>query len=101
MPIPTQAEWIEIAKTGADGVWQIGQIDKATARALDKLVRQGVLVKCRGRFCGISPLKTIWCAPGTRFNIIECVELVEVHGAAAETQARVHAEYEAQFAVAA
>jgi hypothetical protein len=48
------------------GVPDIGQIDGAVARDLDRLVHQGVLVKYRGYWdtlspdFGLGPLKTIW-----------------------------------------
>ena len=48
------------------GVPNIGQIDKIVAKDLDRLVRQGVLVKYRGYWntlspdYGMGPLKTIW-----------------------------------------
>jgi hypothetical protein len=45
--------WLNEAMTSAHGVWNIGQIDKATARALDKLVKAGKLVKSTGLFQGL------------------------------------------------
>lgn len=101
MPYPTTAEWIEIALTGDDGVWQIGQIDKPTERALNKMVRQGKLCKARGRWMGISNPKTIWHRPGLGFNIIECVQLIEAHGEAAEIQQAAYDAFAAQFSQAA
>lgn len=66
MPYPTTAEWIEIARKG-DVIVNIGQIDKVTARALDKLVRKGELLKWRGKWYpvagapwGLGPDKTCW-----------------------------------------
>lgn len=101
MPYPTKDEWIAQALTGDDGVWQIGQIDDVTARALNKLVRQGRLCKARGRFMGISNPKTIWHRPGLGFNIIECVQLIEAHGEAAEIQQAAYDAFAAQFSEAA
>lgn len=66
MSNPTAAEWIEIARKG-EVIVNIGQIDKPTARALDKLVRAGELLKWRGKWYpvagasfGIGPDKTCW-----------------------------------------
>jgi hypothetical protein len=51
-------------------ICNIGQIDKPTARALDKLVRGGKLAKWRGHWYpiaganfGMGPLKTCWGIP--------------------------------------
>lgn len=55
-------EWIETA-LGGESVWNIGQIDDATARALNKLVKQGRLAKSRLSWCGISALRTVWHLP--------------------------------------
>lgn len=66
MPYPTTDEWIEIARRG-EVIVNIGQIDKLTARALDKLVRAGELLKWRGKWYpvagaawGLGPDKTCW-----------------------------------------
>lgn len=60
---PSKQDWINRALAG-DPIWQLGQIDRPTERALNRLVRQGELRKHRVRFMGISPLKTVWCKPG-------------------------------------
>ena len=64
MPAPTTAQWIEIALSG-ELVVDIGQIDKATARELNRLVKAGKLARCRGFWSSmlVGPLKTIWAAP--------------------------------------
>jgi len=59
----TTQDWINVALSGKP-VWNIGQIDKPTARALDKMVQQGVLEKDRAHWMHISPLKTVWHLPG-------------------------------------
>lgn len=66
MTYPTTDEWIAIARTG-EVVVNIGQIDKSTARALNKLVATGELLKWRGKWFpvagaafGIGPDKTCW-----------------------------------------
>ena len=70
MSIPTTAEWVDTALSG-NLVVDIGQIDKATAAALNKLVREGKLARCRGYWSNllIGPAKTIWCAPHGRWAI--------------------------------
>lgn len=40
-------------------VWQIGQLDAPTVRALDRLAKSGRLVKSRDHWCGLK-LKTVW-----------------------------------------
>ena len=59
----TPGPWIARALSGVGSVWNIGQLDKPTERALDKLVRKGRLIKSRARWCNISPLKSVWYAP--------------------------------------
>lgn len=59
----TTAEWVAVALSGVP-VWNIGQIDKATARELDRLARRGVLVRGKYSFCNISRPKTVWSLPG-------------------------------------
>lgn len=53
----TSADWIAAALDRP--VWDIGQIDKATRRELDKLVRDGKLWKERSLWAGLC-LKTVW-----------------------------------------
>lgn len=79
MRTPETQAWIDRACAG-EAVWDIGQIDAQTARALDKLVRRGLLLKLRGSFMGMSPLKTIWAMPGTTFPLIERVQVVSACG---------------------
>jgi len=43
-------------------VWNIGQLDRATVRALDALARKGQLVRTREHWCGLR-LKTVWRLP--------------------------------------
>ena len=57
-------------------ICNVGQIDKANQRALNRLVRDGVLVKWRGYWhpvsgasFGIGPLKTCWALPCVRAGI--------------------------------
>jgi hypothetical protein len=50
-----------IAKALATEVWNIGQLDAATVRSLDKLAKAGTLVRTREYFCGLR-LKTVWRA---------------------------------------
>lgn len=63
----TAQDWTDTALDG-EPVWSIGQIDDATARALNRLVKQGWLAKSRLRWCGISGLKTVWHLPGQRVD---------------------------------
>ena len=79
----SKEEWIERVLSG-EAVWNIGQIDDETARALNRLVKQGRAIKARGSFCGISQPKTIWCLPSTRHAVYESVKLVEANGDAAD-----------------
>jgi hypothetical protein len=53
----TTAAWIETALS--QPVYNIGQIDKATAKELDKLVRAGKLTKERWLWAGMC-MKTVW-----------------------------------------
>ncbi len=64
----TTEYWINLALLGTESIWNIGQLEQATVRALDKLVRQGKLVKTRARFCNISSLKTVWFSPSYDFQ---------------------------------
>lgn len=57
--MPTTAQWIEQALTGE--VCNIGQIDRQTDAALNRLARAGRLTKERGLWAGLS-LKTVWRA---------------------------------------
>lgn len=50
--------WINHLMAG-NPVWNIGQLDKATVRALDVLVRRGVATKGRVAWC-FGPMKTVW-----------------------------------------
>lgn len=68
MPRPKQ-EIINEALAGTV-ICNIGQVDKETQRALDKLVRAGTLAKWRGYWYptpganwGIGPLKSCWGLP--------------------------------------
>lgn len=70
--MPTKQEIIHQAACG-EVICEVGQINKETARALDKLVKGGHLKKWRGRWypiagCqfGIGPLKTCWALPSTK-----------------------------------
>lgn len=71
---------------------QLGQIDKPSVIALNRLVREGKLARCRGYWSGhcIGPLKTIWAAPGETFRTRQIVEIVEATPAfiAADEHAR-------------
>ena len=55
-------DWVSYALNG-NAVWSIGQLDKATIRALNALVRRGVLVTSRLSWCNISTAKTVWHLP--------------------------------------
>ena len=55
-------DWIARALAG-HAVWNLGQLDKATVRALDALVRRGVLAKSRLSWCNISAPKAVWHLP--------------------------------------
>jgi hypothetical protein len=59
-------DWTARALTG-DPVWNIGQIDRATVRALDKLAKAGLLVKDRGLWAGLVE-KTVWARSGAEVN---------------------------------
>jgi hypothetical protein len=41
-------------------VWDIGQLEPADKRALDKAVKAGALIKERGHWCNLAPLHTCW-----------------------------------------
>lgn len=60
-------QWIIDKALDGEVVVNIGQVDKPTTRALDKMVRTGTLLKWRGYWFpvagadfGIGPLKTCW-----------------------------------------
>ena len=60
-------DWIVPAALAGDVIVNIGQIDKPTARQLDRLVRAGTLIKWRGKWFpvagapwGLGPDKTCW-----------------------------------------
>jgi len=74
----TTQEWIEAALSG-ELVVNIGQLDKQTVAALNKLVREGKLARCRGYWCSllIGPLKTIWAAPHALWAIGQFVSVAE------------------------
>ena len=57
----TTQDWVN--KALEDRVWDIGQLDANTKKALNNLVAAGHLVKYRDRFCGISHPKTVWSKP--------------------------------------
>jgi hypothetical protein len=78
MAYPTTEQWIEFA-LGGELVVDIGQIDKTTQRALNKLVREGKLARCRGFWCSllIGPLKTIWCAPHAKWACGQLDQVLE------------------------
>ena len=64
MAAPTTDTILWVARAlGNDPVWNIGQLDAATVRALDKQVKAGRLLKDRVSWMGISPLKTVWFHP--------------------------------------
>ena len=54
--------WVAQALRGSE-VWNIGQLDAATVRELDRFVRKGRLAKSRRIWCNISGLKTVWHLP--------------------------------------
>ena len=58
-----ELKWIDWALDGKP-VWNLGQIDTKTERGLNKLVKQGKLLKARAPWCFMSPLKTVWFLPG-------------------------------------
>ena len=51
--------WLNHALDG-NSVMQLGQVPDAYVKVLNQAVRAGKLKKGKGRFMGISPLKTIW-----------------------------------------
>lgn len=53
----TTADWIKAAMS--QPVFNIGQIDKTTARELDKLVKAGKLTKGKALWAGLC-MKTVW-----------------------------------------
>lgn len=60
-------QWIVDKALNGEVVVNIGQVDKPTARALDKMVRTGELLKWRGKWYpvagaswGLGPDKTCW-----------------------------------------
>lgn len=57
-------------------VWDIGQIGDATARKLNRLVKEGALLRCKGSWNGISPTKVLWCRPNVTFSLLERVVVV-------------------------
>lgn len=66
MPAPV-TQWIIDKALAGEVICNIGQVDKPTARALDKMWRAGTLLKWRGFWYpvagasyGIGPLKTCW-----------------------------------------
>ena len=54
--------WIAAALGGSE-VWNIGQLDRDTIRALDRFVKSGRLVKSRRSWANISAPKTVWHLP--------------------------------------
>jgi hypothetical protein len=59
--------WIVPAALAGDVIVDIGQVEKATRRALEKLVRAGTLLQWRGKWYplagaswGLGPDKTCW-----------------------------------------
>lgn len=55
------SDWTDRALSG-ETVWNIGQLCPSTVRALDRLARQGRLVKGKALWAGLR-LKTVWARP--------------------------------------
>lgn len=54
----TPAEWVSRLRQEGE-VWNIGQLDKPTMKALDQIVRNGEAAKTKELWCYLLP-KTVW-----------------------------------------